>query len=388
MKRQNVRTLALIVCTFTYLLVGAAVFDALESEPELIERQRLELRQQELRARYNLSQGGYEELERVVLRLKPHKAGVQWRFAGSFYFAITVITTIGYGHCGAQHGWRQGVLHVLRAAGHPAHARHVPEPGRAHQHLGEVPAAPRQEGAGHAARRRVHGQHGAHWLLLMHQHAVHRRCRLLPLRALDLLPGLLLLLHHAHHHRLRRLRGAAEGPGPADAAAVRGLQLRLHPYRPHGHRRLPQPRGAALHDHERRGREARRRAPCAAHTQRAGGRRRRRWQRAHHGHRLVHRGSWRRRLPQRLRGGAALPVHVLVPVVQEPGEAAVLHPHDHPTGPLHVRHVRGAEPLIAGSWAAATATRPRDAACAAGRHAPPSARCPPACTACPPSAAS
>lgn len=35
MKRQNVRTLSLVVCTFTYLLIGAAVFDALESDEEL-----------------------------------------------------------------------------------------------------------------------------------------------------------------------------------------------------------------------------------------------------------------------------------------------------------------------------------------------------------------
>jgi len=34
MRRQNVRTLSLVVCTFTYLLVGAAVFDALESDTE------------------------------------------------------------------------------------------------------------------------------------------------------------------------------------------------------------------------------------------------------------------------------------------------------------------------------------------------------------------
>lgn len=36
MKKQNVRTISLIVCTFTYLLVGAAVFDALESETETL----------------------------------------------------------------------------------------------------------------------------------------------------------------------------------------------------------------------------------------------------------------------------------------------------------------------------------------------------------------
>lgn len=34
MKRQNVRTLSLVVCTFTYLLIGAAVFDSLESHTE------------------------------------------------------------------------------------------------------------------------------------------------------------------------------------------------------------------------------------------------------------------------------------------------------------------------------------------------------------------
>lgn len=42
MKKQNVRTISLIVCTFTYLLVGAAVFDSLESDTEKKRREVLQ----------------------------------------------------------------------------------------------------------------------------------------------------------------------------------------------------------------------------------------------------------------------------------------------------------------------------------------------------------
>jgi hypothetical protein len=34
-------------------------------------------------------------METVVLKTEPHKAGQQWKFTGAFYYATTVLTTIG-----------------------------------------------------------------------------------------------------------------------------------------------------------------------------------------------------------------------------------------------------------------------------------------------------
>lgn len=95
MKKQNVRTLSLIVCTFTYLLVGAAIFDALESEFEETEREELRNIKRNLTERFNMTSADWREIREYVIRSVPHDAGIQWKFSGAFYFTTIVITTIG-----------------------------------------------------------------------------------------------------------------------------------------------------------------------------------------------------------------------------------------------------------------------------------------------------
>ncbi len=98
MHRKNIRALSLIVCTFTYLMIGAAVFDALETSEDARQRALLAKLETKMQAKYNFSVEDYKVLKTVVIKSIPHKAGHQWKFAGAFYFATVVITMVGYGH--------------------------------------------------------------------------------------------------------------------------------------------------------------------------------------------------------------------------------------------------------------------------------------------------
>ncbi len=78
MKKQNVRTLSFIVSTFTYLLFGAAIFDALESQTEERVRFELDRTENEYKRTYNITNQEYRELEEIIIKYHPYHIYPQW----------------------------------------------------------------------------------------------------------------------------------------------------------------------------------------------------------------------------------------------------------------------------------------------------------------------
>lgn len=94
---QNYRTLAYVVTTLVYLVIGAAIFDQLESKQEALQRANLTARIVRFQRQHNMSDSEFFNLTRTVeLHLQLRKK--QWKFIGSFYYATVVLALIGYGH--------------------------------------------------------------------------------------------------------------------------------------------------------------------------------------------------------------------------------------------------------------------------------------------------
>ncbi|KAH6926844.1 hypothetical protein HPB50_022570 [Hyalomma asiaticum] len=111
--------LALLVVFIVYVVIGGAVFMAVEGPRE--EELRSEIAQlrhefHERLASLNLSELNSSDIKAIVARLADARSKnlmdehgqdthTNWNFYNSFFFAITVVTTIGYGHLAPSTAW-------------------------------------------------------------------------------------------------------------------------------------------------------------------------------------------------------------------------------------------------------------------------------------------
>jgi hypothetical protein len=78
MKKQNVRTLSFIVGSFTYLLIGAAIFESLESETEAMGEYELNRTTELFKKNYNITKKDFTDLEDMIVRYHSYANYPQW----------------------------------------------------------------------------------------------------------------------------------------------------------------------------------------------------------------------------------------------------------------------------------------------------------------------
>ena len=59
-----------------------------------------------MKIKFQISDEDLDILEEIIPLQQPYKAGKPWKFAGAFYYATTVLTTIGRFICSSGEGGR------------------------------------------------------------------------------------------------------------------------------------------------------------------------------------------------------------------------------------------------------------------------------------------
>ncbi|KAI1707985.1 ion channel domain-containing protein [Ditylenchus destructor] len=98
LNKRTKRAVLLLSATLLYLTFGALVFGYFEYEYDLQLREEIREARLAMHRKYNFDGKDFALLEQVVVKSIPFAAGLQWKFLGAVYFAVTVVTTVGYGH--------------------------------------------------------------------------------------------------------------------------------------------------------------------------------------------------------------------------------------------------------------------------------------------------
>lgn len=79
-----------------YVLLGAVVFQAIESEPQMKEINRVRATRMEILNRYNITAEDAEKwMKTFASTLMGNEDFLHWNYGNSFLFAMVVVTTIG-----------------------------------------------------------------------------------------------------------------------------------------------------------------------------------------------------------------------------------------------------------------------------------------------------